>query len=158
MIGVTSGPKNCAAILGLGRDAAIDRNSEDSAARVRELTGGKGVEVAYESIVAATFDATIASLATYGMFVSFGATTGPAPDVSPGLLQKSGSLYFTRPTLADYVKQPADLERSTGRIFRLIEDGVLSVNINQRLPLADIVAAHNALEAGANTGSTVLQP
>ncbi len=158
MIGVTSGAENCAAILGLGYSDAIDRTSEDVAARVAELTGGEGVPVAYDSIGAASFDATINSLATYGLFVSFGATTGEAPPVPPGLLQHSGSLYFTRPTLADYIKRREDLVHAASEVFRLVQEGVLSVQINQRLPLSEIVQAHHDLAGGRTTGSTVLIP
>ena len=158
MIGVTSGPQNCKDILALGYDAAIDRKTEDVAARVRELTDGMGVPVVYDSIGAATFDASIASLATYGLFVSFGATTGDAPDVPPSLLQKAGSLYFTRPTLANYVGPREDLLHSASEVFRLIGEGVLSVNINQRVALADVAQAHSALEAGTTTGSTIIVP
>ncbi|MFT7059119.1 MAG: NADPH2:quinone reductase [Pseudorhodobacter sp.] len=158
MIGVTSGPENCAAIKTLGYAEAIDRNSEDVAARVRELTDGKGVPVVYDSIGAASFDASIKSLSTYGLFVSYGATTGEAPAVPPSLLQHSGSLYFTRPTLADYIKQRADLEHAASEVFRLVAEGVLSVNINQRFALGDVVKAHQALAAGTTTGSTILVP
>ncbi|WP_146344975.1 quinone oxidoreductase family protein [Phaeobacter marinintestinus] len=158
MIGVTSGPQNCADILKLGYDAAIDRKSEDVAARVAELTNDKGVRVVYDSIGAASFEASIASLATYGLFVSFGATTGEAPAVAPGLLQKSGSLFFTRPTLADYVGPRADLLASAAAVFDMVEKGVLTVNINQRFALADVVKAHEALESGTTTGSTILVP
>ncbi|MFZ3581775.1 quinone oxidoreductase family protein [Loktanella sp. DJP18] len=158
MIGVTAGADNCAAILKLGYDEAIDRTTEDVAARVRDLTDGKGVPVVYDSVGAASFDASIDSLAPYGYFVSFGATTGPAPDVSPHLLQVKGSLYFTRPTLANYVAVRADLEQAASETFRLIAEGVLRVNINQRLRLSDIVASHKALESGTTTGSTVLIP
>jgi NADPH2:quinone reductase len=90
--------------------------------------------------------------------VSFGATTGPAPDVSPHLLQVKGSLYFTRPTLANYVASREDLVHSASETFRLMQEGVLSVNINQRFALSDIVAAHEALESGETTGSTILVP
>ena len=158
MIGVTGGAKNCAAALTMGYTEAIDRKTEDVAASVRELTGGKGVPVVYDSVGAASFDASIGSLATYGMFVSFGATTGPAPDVSPYLLQVKGSLYFTRPTLANYVASREDLVHSAGETFRLIKEGVLTVNINQRFALSDIVASHVALESGETTGSTILTP
>lgn len=158
MIGVTSGPENCARALEMGYAHAIDRKSEDIAARVREITGGTGVAVVYDSIGKATFEASIAALATYGMFVSFGATTGEAPAVAPSLLQKAGSLYFTRPTLADYVGPRADLEQSSGRVFDMILDGHVTINIDQRRPLGDVVAAHRDLEAGVTTGSTVLVP
>ena len=158
MIGVTGGAENCAAALTMGYAEAIDRKNEDVAARVRAITGGKGVPVVYDSVGAASFDASIGSLATYGMFVSFGATTGPAPDVSPYLLQVKGSLYFTRPTLANYVASREDLVHSAGRTFQLMTEGVLTVNINQRFALSDIVASHVALESGETTGSTILTP
>ena len=158
MIGVTAGAENCAAIKKLGYADALDRKSEDIGARVRELTDGKGVPVVYDSVGAASFDASIDSLATYGLLVSFGATTGPAPDVSPHLLQVKGSLYFTRPTLANYVASREDLVHSAGETFRLMKEGVLSVNVNQRFELGDIVAAHEALESGETTGSTILRP
>jgi NADPH2:quinone reductase len=158
MIGVTAGKTNCDAIKKLGYADAIDRESEDVAARVLELTGGEGVPVVYDSVGAASFDASIASLATYGMFVSFGATTGEAPPVPPSLLQHKGSLYFTRPTLADYVKHREDLVHAADEVFRLVSEGVLTVNIDQRMPLSDVVEAHRLLEAGETTGSTVFVP
>ncbi|RMD95751.1 MAG: quinone oxidoreductase [Alphaproteobacteria bacterium] len=158
MIGVTSGPENCEMILKLGYDAAIDRTREDVAERVRELTGGKGVSVVYDSIGKASFEASLKSLRRFGLFVSFGATTGEAPPVPPSLLQKSGSLFFTRPTLADYVAEREDLLASAKAVFDLIEKGVLKVNINQRYPLEKVVEAHRALEAGETTGSTILLP
>ena len=158
MIGVTSGAENCALIKSLGYADAIDRTSEDIAERVRELTGGNDVPVVYDSIGKATFETSIACLATYGMFVSFGATTGEAPPVPPSLLQKAGSLYFTRPTLANYVGPRKDLEHSAARVFDMILKGHLSVSVNQRWPLSDAVEAHKALEAGATTGSSLLMP
>lgn len=158
MIGVTSGAESCATIRKLGYTDAIDRTSENIAERVNQLTDGKGVSVVYDSIGKATFDTSIASLATYGMFVSFGATTGEAPPVPPSLLQKAGSLYFTRPTLANYVGPRADLEHSANRVFNMILAGHLSVNINQTWPLRDVVEAHRALEAGTTTGSSLLLP
>lgn len=158
MIGVTAGAENCAAIRTLGYAEAIDRRTEDVAARVRELTGGKGVPVAYDSVGAASFEATLNSLATFGYFVSFGATTGPAPDVSPYLLQTKGSLFFTRPTLAHYMAAREDLLEAANETFRLMKEGVLTVNINQRFALSDIVASHRALESGDTTGSTIITP
>ncbi len=158
MIGVTSGPENCRRALDLGYAHAIDRKSEDIAARVKEITGGIGVPVVYDSIGKATFETSIACLATYGMFVSFGATTGEAPAVAPSLLQKAGSLYFTRPTLANYVGPRADLEHSAGRVFDMILGGQVAVNISQRRPLSEVAAAHADLEAGVTTGSTIFLP
>ena len=158
MIGVTSGEENCKSILSLGYAEAIDRLSEDVGERVLEVTDGKGVPVVYDSIGAASFDASIKSLATYGMLVSYGATTGEAPPVPPGLLQHSGSLYFTRPTLADYIKHRNDLVAAADEVFRLLQDDVLSVRVNQRFALKDVVEAHHALAAGTTTGSTILVP
>ena len=158
MIGVTSGPQNCASIQGLGYTTALDRKSDDIAARVRDLTDGAGVSVVYDSVGKASFDASIDSLATYGMFVSYGATTGPAPDVSPHLLQVKGSLYFTRPTLANYVGAREDLLHSANRVFEMMQSGALTVNINQRRSLDDVVDTHKALESGETTGSTVFLP
>lgn len=158
MIGVTSGPENCAAILELGYAHAIDRKTENVAERVKELTGGKGVPVVYDSVGAASFDASIASLSRYGMLVSYGATTGEAPAVAPSLLQHGGSLYFTRPTLADYIAERADLEHAANEIFRLVAEGVLTVNVNQTFPLSEVAAAHHALASADTTGSTLLLP
>jgi NADPH2:quinone reductase len=158
MIGVTSGPENCAAALDQGYAYAIDRKTTDIAARVKEITGGAGVPVVYDSIGKATFETSMASLATYGLFVSFGATTGEAPAVSPSALQHGGSLYFTRPTLANYVGPRSDLEHSARRVFDMILGGHVTININQRRPLAEVAAAHTELEAGATTGSTIFLP
>lgn len=158
MIGVTAGQDNCALIKSLGYAEAIDRKTEDVAARVRDLTDGRGVPVVYDSVGAASFDASIASLATYGMFVSYGATTGEAPPVPPSLLQHSGSLYFTRPTLADYMKSREDLVASAAAVFGLVEAGILKVQVNQTFALGNVVDAHHALENGETTGSTILIP
>lgn len=158
MIGVTSGEENCRMILTLGYDAAIDRTREDIAARARELTGGEGVAVVYDSVGEATFEASIDSLRPRGYFFSFGATTGEAPPVSPSLLQKKGSLYFCRPTLANYIGTVEDLRFSAGEVLRLVTEGVLKPNSGRRYPLAEVVAAHRALEAGETTGSTILVP
>ena len=158
MIGITSGPENCARALEQGYAHAIDRKSEDIAARVKEITGGAGVPVVYDSIGKATYEASMDSLATYGMFVSFGATTGEAPAIAPGTLQHGGSLYFTRPTLANYVGPRADLEHSANRVFEMIESGAVTVSINQRRPLSEVAIAHIDLEAGKTTGSTILTP
>lgn len=158
MIGVTSGAKNCEQALQQGYSHAIDRKTEDIVARVKEITGGTGVPVVYDSIGKATYETSMACLATYGMFVSFGATTGEAPAVKPSELQHGGSLYFTRPTLANYVGPRVNLEHSAGRVFEMILGGHVTVNINQRRPLAEVAAAHTDLEAGTTTGSTILLP
>ncbi|QPM90484.1 quinone oxidoreductase family protein [Pseudooceanicola algae] len=158
MIGVTAGAESCARLLRLGYAHAIDRKTEDVAARVREITGGKGVQVVYDSVGKASFDASLQSLGRYGMFVSFGATTGEAPAVTPGQLQYNGSLYFTRPTLADYIAERSDLVAAAEAIFDMVASGAIAVNIDQTYPLADVVRAHHDLEAGRTTGSSLLLP
>ena len=156
MIGVTSGADNCRAILNHGYSDAIDRNSEDIAERVKELTDGKGVSVVFDSVGKASFDASLNSLAPRGYFISFGATTGEAPAVKPSTLQHGGSLYFCRPTLANYVATREDLVHSSSAVFDLIKQGALAVSVGQKRPLTDIVEVHKEFEAGDTTGSTLL--
>jgi NADPH:quinone reductase len=158
MIGVTAGAENCALIRGLGYAHALDRKTDDIAARVREITGGKGVPVVYDSVGKASFDVSLACLRPMGMLVSFGATTGPAPPVAAATLQNGGSLFYTRPTLQHYMAARADLDHAAGELFARLTDGRVKVNIGSRRPLSEIVAAHVALESGDTTGSTVLVP
>lgn len=158
MIGVTSGKDNCDRILQHGYSEAIDRTNEDVAARVREMTDGKGVSVVFDSVGKASFDASLASLAPRGYFISFGATTGEAPAVTPSTLQHNGSLYFCRPSLADYVATREDLVHSANAVFDLVSKGVLDVSIDQTHPLKDVAQVHADLESGIKTGSTLLLP
>jgi len=158
MIGVTSGPENCAMIRELGYDAAIDRLNEDIGARARELTEARGVAVVYDSAGKATFEASLAALRPRGMFVSFGSATGDAPDVPPSRLQHAGSLFFTRPMLAHYIATDAEYHAAAARVFALAEQGVIRVNVNQTFGLSGVAAAHEALASGETTGSTVILP
>ncbi|MDC3311802.1 quinone oxidoreductase [Alphaproteobacteria bacterium] len=158
MIGVTSGAKNSAAILENGYDYALDRNSDDIAKRVREITNGQGVPVVYDSVGKDSFDASLKSLSERGFFISFGATTGEAPAVTPSQLQHNGSLYFCRPSLANYVGTNDDLQMSAGKVFKLLAEGVLKVSIDREESLANIVDLHHDLEAGITTGSTIIIP
>ena len=158
MIGVTSGEENCRQALANGYEFAIDRTSQSVSEQVAEITSGEGVAIAFDSVGKASFDATLASMARFGLFVSFGATTGEAPPVAPSVLQKNGSLFFSRPTLADYARTRADLESSAAALFELMQTGVLKVHINQTFDLTDAAAAHRALEAGETTGSSLLLP
>ncbi len=158
MIGVTSGPDNSAKILANGYSDAIDRNSTDIAKRVREITGGKGVSVVFDSVGKASFDASIDSLAPRGFFMSFGSTTGEVPAVAPSLLQHKGSLYFCRPTLANYVAERDDFVHSASKVFEMIKSGAIVVDIGQTRPLSQIIEIHKDFEVGNTTGSTVLIP
>ncbi len=141
-----------------GCDHPIISSTEDIAARVREITEGKGVPVVYDSIGRDTFEASMASLAPRGMFVSFGQSSGPITSFNPGLLAQGGSLYFTRPSLANYIATSADLEQSGRRVIEMVGSGKVKINVNQTYKLSDIVRAHSDLEARKTTGSTVLLP
>jgi NADPH2:quinone reductase len=158
MIGVAAGPQKCQLALDNGYEFCIDRLSEDVAARVKELTGGAGVPVVYDSVGKNSFDQSLASLAPRGYFVSFGTTTGAPPPVPAATLQKMGSLYFTRPTLVTYTASTAELRDSAQAVFDLVAQGALKVSIHQRYAMSDIARAHAELESGRTTGSSVLIP
>jgi NADPH2:quinone reductase len=158
MIGVASGPDKCRKALDSGYFAVIDRSREDVLARVKEITGGAGVPVVYDSVGKATFEASIKCLAPRGYFVSFGTTTGAPPPVEAALLQKSGSLYFTRPTLVTYCSARPDMLASAKAVFDLYLKGILKPQIGQRYALAEAARAHADLEAGRTTGSSLLLP
>jgi NADPH:quinone reductase len=158
LIGVAGGPEKCELAKENGYAAVIDRNKEDIVARVKEITGGNGVPVVYDSIGKATFETSLKCLYPRGIFVSFGATSGAPPAVEAGTLQKLGSLYFTRPTLATYCNSRADIDHSSGRLFAMIAKGALQPNVGMRYPLADAAAAHADLEAGRTSGSSLLLP
>ena len=158
MIGVAAGPQKCQLALNNGYEFCIDRLSEDVAARVKEITGGAGVPVVYDSVGKNSFDQSLASLAPRGFFVSFGTTTGAPPPVPAGTLQKMGSLYFTRPTLVTYTASTAELRDSAQAVFDLVAQGALKVSIHQRYAMSDIARAHAELESGRTTGSSILIP
>jgi NADPH2:quinone reductase len=158
MIGVAAGPQKCQLALDNGYEFCIDRLSEDVAARVKEITGGAGVPVVYDSVGKNSFDQSLSSLAPRGYFVSFGTTTGAPPPVPAATLQKMGSLYFTRPTLVTYTASTAELRDSAQAVFDLVAQGALKVSIHQRYAMSDIARAHAELESGRTTGSSVLIP
>jgi NADPH2:quinone reductase len=158
MIGVAGGPDKVKLALANGYAHCIDRNREDVVARVKEITGGAGVPVVYDSVGKASFDQSLNSLAPRGFFVSFGTTTGAPPPIQAGVLQKMGSLYFTRPTLVTYTAKNEELRASAAAVFDLFLKGVLKVSINQRYALDDIAKAHADLEGGRTTGSTIIVP
>jgi NADPH2:quinone reductase len=125
--------------------------------RVREITKGAGVPVVYDSVGASTFEQSLDCLAPFGLFVSFGNASGPAPAVNPGLLAQKGSLYFTRPTLFTYTASHEDLQKSARALFGAVNNGV-KIHVGQTYKLKDAAKAHRALEGRRTTGSTVLIP
>ena len=142
----------------LGCDHVILYRTEDVAKKVREITGGAGVPVAYDSVGKDTFEGTLASIARRGLFVSFGNASGPVPAFEPLRLSRAGSIYFTRPTLFDYAATRAELEESAGAFFGMVASGGVRVEIGQRFKLADARKAHEALESRETIGSSVLLP
>jgi NADPH2:quinone reductase len=136
----------------------LNTRSEDWVKRTRELTGGEGVPVVYDSIGKDTFAGSLDCLAVRGLMVSFGNSSGAVPPFEPGILAAKGSLYFTRPTLASYVRTPHELRETADDLFAVIGSGAVKIAINQRFPLAQARQAHEALHSGKTTGATVLIP
>lgn len=135
---------------------AILYRDEDVAARVAEVTDGRGVHVAYDGVGAATFHATLESLASRGVFVSFGNASGPPPPIAPGQLAQRGSLFLTRPRLAHYYATPEDAAEGFAALFQIIESRQVTPHIGAQFPLREAAAAHRELEARSTVGSTVL--
>ena len=158
MIGVAGGPEKCALAKEHGYAEVIDRKNENVVTRVKELTGGVGVPVVYDSIGKDTFKQSLECLSPRGYFISFGTTSGSVPPVDAAMLQHKGSLYFTRPTLANYCADRDDLELSAARLFKMIANGSVKTKIGQRFELSDVVRAHVDLEAGKTFGSSILIP
>ena len=158
IIGTVGSEEKAALARAHGCHHTINYREEDVAAKVREITGGKGVPVVYDAVGKDTYEASLNSLAPLGMFVSFGNASGPAPDVSPGLLAQKGSLYFTRPTLMTYNAAREDLQASAAALFEVVQTGAVKIEINQTYPLTEVAQAHTDLEARKTTGSTVLIP
>ena len=158
MIGVAGGPEKCALAKEHGYTEVIDRNNENVVARVKELTDGKGVPVVYDSVGKDTFEQSVECLSPRGYFISFGTTSGSVPPVDAAMLQHKGSLYFTRPTLANYCAARDDLELSASRLFKMIANGAVKTKIGQRYDLSNVVRSHLDLEAGKTLGSSILLP
>lgn len=158
LIGVVSGADKAALARETGYFAVIDRSREDVLARVKELSGGAGVPIVYDSVGKASFETSLKCLSPRGYFVSFGTTTGAPPPVEAATLQKLGSLYFTRPTLVTYTASREELVASAGAVFDRVKKGVLKPHIGKRYALADIVQAHADLEGGRTVGSSIVVP
>ncbi|HUF44407.1 MAG TPA: quinone oxidoreductase [Aestuariivirgaceae bacterium] len=141
-----------------GCDHVIIYTREDVPARVRELTGGKGVPVVYDGVGQDTLMNSLDSLRPRGLLVSFGNASGPVKSFDLGILAAKGSLYITRPTLAHHVASDADLQANASDLFDVVKSGKVKIEVNQRYPLKEAVQAHRDLAARKTTGSTVLIP
>jgi NADPH2:quinone reductase len=150
--------EKAAMAIALGADVSLDVPLDALSERVREVTGGKGVSVVLDGVGAASWEASLASVAKRGLIVSFGNASGPVPPFSPLELSRRGSLFVTRPTLFDYCATPEEMRAAATRLFELMLSGAIKMRIGARFPLAEAADAHRALEARQTTGSTVLVP
>ncbi|HEX8308388.1 MAG TPA: quinone oxidoreductase [Allosphingosinicella sp.] len=142
----------------LGADHALCCPMETLAAEVRALTGGQGVPVVLDGVGEASWKASLASVARRGLFVTFGNASGPVPPFSALDLLGAGSIFVTRPTLADYCRSAEETAASAERLFEMIGKGSVAVRIGATFPLLKAADAHRAIESRATTGSTVLIP
>lgn len=150
--------KKAAKAKALGADHTLDGPFEALAEQVRELTGGRGVELVLDGVGKDSWAASLASTAKRGLIVSYGNASGAGPAVTPMELNRAGSLFLTRPTLFDYIDTRERLLASSDRLFARIADGTLKIEIGQTFPLAKAADAHRALEGRKTSGSTVLLP
>lgn len=157
VIAVAGSPEKVAIARAHGADHGIVHD-ENLAKQVRDLTGGRGVDVVFDGVGKATFEASLDSLARRSLYISYGNASGAVGPVDFGILARKGSLYATRPTLFDYYTSRDEIDAHAGRVLDLIARGILKINIDQRYPLKDAAQAHRDLEARRTTGSTILIP
>ncbi|MND82662.1 Quinone oxidoreductase 1 [compost metagenome] len=155
VIGTVSSDAKAELARAHGCDFTIDYSREDVATRVRALTGGAGVDVVFDSVGKSTFMGSLDSLKRRGLMVCVGTASGPIEGFNPQLLAMKGSLYLTRPALADYIADPAEKEALAGELFDHVASGRIKIEINQRYALQDAAQAHRDLESRQTTGSSV---
>ena len=158
VIGTTSSPEKAELAKAAGADHIIFYNREDVATRVREITNGRGADVVYDSVGKTTFQGSIDSLKWRGMMVSFGQSSGPVGPVDPLMFSQKGSLFFTRPTLAHYTADRAELEQRAADLFEWMLAGKLKVRIDREYVLDRASEAHKALESRKTAGKVLLVP
>ena len=158
LIGTAGSDEKCALAKANGAAHAINYRTEDFVSRVREITGGAGVKVVYDSIGKDTFDKSLDCLRPFGLMVVFGNASGVAPPVATGTLAAKGSLYLTRPTLFTHIATREATQAMADDLFDIVASGKVSIRIDQRYALADAAQAHRDLEARKTTGSSVLLP
>jgi len=155
VIGTVSTEEKAAIARAHGCDEIVFYTREDVAARVRELTGGEGVPVVYDTVGKDTFEASLASLRRRGLLVCCGTSSGPVPPIDALMLAMKGSLYVTRPALADFIADPAERADLAGQLFDHVAAGRIRIEINQHYALEDAAQAHRDLEARKTTGSSI---
>ncbi|MEO5808295.1 quinone oxidoreductase [Devosia sp.] len=158
VIGTAGSAEKLALAKANGCDEVINYRTEDFAARVRELTDGRGVDVVYDGVGKDTFEKSLDCLRPRGLMVSFGNASGPVSIADLGILARKGSLYVTRPTGLHYYARRDDLLEGANALFDVVKSGKVQVDISKTYSLADAVAAHQALEGRQTTGSVVLLP
>lgn len=139
-----------------GADEVIRYTEQDFEQAVKQLTGGRGVDVVYDSVGKTTFDKSLNCLRPRGMLVLFGQSSGAVPPVDPNILNPKGSLYLTRPSLAHYVMTREELEWRSGEVLTAVASGALRLRIDRTYPLSRAGDAHQALEGRATTGKLLL--
>lgn len=157
VIGTAGSDEKAELARAAGADEVIVYTRDDFAAEVRRLTGGRGVQVIYDSVGRTTFLPGLDVLAPRGMMALFGQSSGPVPPFDPQLLNRKGSLFLTRPTLGHYVATREELLWRAGELFAWIAAGELSVRVGAEFPLADAAEAHRALEGRRTTGKVLLR-
>jgi NADPH2:quinone reductase len=158
LIGTAGNAAKCALALEHGAAHAIDYNKEDFVARVKAITGGKGVKVVYDSVGKDTFEKSLDCLRPFGLMAAFGNASGPVAPFAPGILGPKGSLYVTRQTLFTHIATREATQVMADDLFAVVGSGAVKIRIDQRYALADVAQAHRDLEARKTTGSTVLMP
>ena len=158
VIAVVGSEAKAAVVREYGCERVLVLGPDELAPRVRELSGGAGAHVVYDSVGRDTWNASLDCLRPRGLMVSFGNSSGPVPPFAPLELSRRGSLYLTRPTLFDYIRRRAELESSAHELFELIGRGTIRIEIGRNYALQDAAQAHRDLEARQTVGSTVLLP
>ena len=157
LIATAGSDEKCQLALANGAAHAINYRVEDFAARVKEITGGQGVKVVYDSVGKDTWEGSLKCLRPFGLMASFGNASGPVPPISPAVLAPK-SLYLTRATLFTHIATRENCQAMADDLFDVVSSGKVKIHIEQRFPLADVQGAHRLLEARKTTGSTVLLP
>ena len=158
LIGTAGSAAKCALAREHGAAHVIDYSKEDFVTRVKEITGGKGVKVVYDSVGKDTWEGSLNCLRPFGLMASFGNASGPVPPFAPGILGGKGSLYVTRQTLFTHIATREATQQMADDLFGVVGSGAVKIRIDQRFALTEVRKAHESLEARQTTGCTVLQP